>query len=265
MTDRKKRLLLFSYAEHPRMESKGTERGNRLHEYRDGHAAYLVSKLMSPDLVPDVFLNSPMVQAERSEDALKHDLRDVSTILLVTRPALNDVPIGANKFRSQTASRKAIRTTGRWLEAEVHNAIRRVIPYCDRKTVKVQIPGQSLQEYNFQVTDKALVLKSERRAHPWTLCFLLLTGRLWRAGPNLCCVFGMSGPMTLAWAWILYHHPVAKMLSQPIRGERDRELLVIVKVQPSGFDQKLTDLMFTAAWPVTVLQNWPSETTVKED
>jgi hypothetical protein len=45
-----------------------------------------------------------------------------------------------------------------------------------------------------------------KRSRGWTAGYFLRLERLWPQGPSLVCAFGLSGPMTLFWCYLIANH-----------------------------------------------------------
>src|SRR5947208_12670627 len=100
-------ILNFAFPEQPAKESATEERRLRLHEIRDGQAALLQSSALGLHC-RDVFINNPYPSTcslETQEKDIRRRYSDFSTILVSTRPPLDD-----------SADRRRIKRSDNWLE-----------------------------------------------------------------------------------------------------------------------------------------------------
>ena len=218
--------LLFVYPEHPRKDSKTEERRLRLQEIRDGQAGHLLASALGLRC-RGVFINNPYPreksQAEQ-EMEFRKECSGVTTILLTTRPPLDDPsnePMKAETNHGSAANeqggRRRIRRSGNWAETMILERLRQVFTYCDRKEIRL---GKSLavdddldRPFYFQHSDEAFVVshrpssKGGGSAKDWTLAYFVRIREVWPGSPNLVCAFGLSGPMTLAWSYLVATNP----------------------------------------------------------
>src|ERR1700722_7813380 len=88
-------LLNFTFPEQPSKDSAAEERRLRLHEIRDGHAALFLSAALGANC-RQVFIDNPYPPGysyKAQEDEVHRHCSGISTILLSTRPPLNDPPL----------------------------------------------------------------------------------------------------------------------------------------------------------------------------
>jgi len=214
-------LLNFAFPEQPSKDSPTAERRLRLQEIRDGHAALFLSSALG-SYCRGVFIDNPYPHGyslEAQEKDIRRQCSSISTILLSTRPPLNDPPFreGGETLPSDGKNRRRIKRSGNWLEKRILEELGEVFDFCDRKTIKLNPariqanPGNL--EYHFQQNDEALVVprrpsieRAGGQPRSWTVTYFLRLGALWSGGPDLVCAFGLSGPLTLIWCYLLANH-----------------------------------------------------------
>ncbi len=210
--------LTFAFPEHPTRESANAERRLRLQEIRDGHAALLLAAALRVRC-PAVFVNNPYqpgVSFEEQENEVRKQCAGVTTILLSTRPPLDDM--AANGGAVANGNRKRIKRSGNWLETTTLSRLRQVFKFCDRKTIELDPSIISADPaklcFHFQQSDEAFVVpRRPSKERPggapkdWTLAYFVRLARLWPGGPDLVCAFGLSGPLTLLWCHLLANRP----------------------------------------------------------
>ena len=207
--------LTFAFPEHPTRDSATTERRLRLQEIRDGHAALLLAAALRVRC-PAVFVNNPYqpgISSEEQEKEVRKQCAGVTTILLSTRPPLDDM--AANGAAVANSNRKRIKRSSNWLETTILSRLRQVFTFCDRKTIELDPSADPLKRsFHFQQSDEAFVVpKRPSKGRPggtpkdWTLAYFVRLARLWPDGPDLVCAFGLSGPLTLLWCHLLANRP----------------------------------------------------------
>ncbi|MFY9553678.1 MAG: hypothetical protein WAV47_03050 [Blastocatellia bacterium] len=228
----------------------------RLHALRDSDAfAELAAVLNEQSYVYNgLILNFPVAEEDATEIPT---LGPSDLLVLTTRPPLNDDYFDRRFIkRSDTELEKSVlKAVGCYFNVCRRSRIvlsQRMVEklkFSDRGEIEFTMyGGASYRRYRMPGT-------KNREQHKWqeqkesikTAAFALLTN-LWKGGPSLLNAFGMDGPGTLIWCYLLRTR-FAHLLKSP------RFIMAEITTQP--LPQMPPTLAFAEQWDVDLLLNHP--------
>lgn len=224
----------------------------RPHQLRDGDPCLQLAGFLhqSGFEFGNLLLNYP-ASPKTIDEAMFHpgDL-----IVLTTRPPMDD-PLAPGT--------KHIVPSGNNLERRLFAAIRPFIEYSSRYRVKLSSEMAALldehdedrAEIQFRVNKRAWYTKlRSAEGASWldfspgvraTCGYMIYLDRAWQGGPGLLAAFGMSGPDTLAWTYLL-----RTRLSGLLQPQRFAMVEMQARIRPPS---KPTDLSYVDRWRTHVL------------
>jgi hypothetical protein len=230
----------------------------RHHEFRDGHAAMLLTELLKPAVCCGIFFNQPYPQSwtpQQQQEDIEAKLRNIDLLVLATRPPMHD-PAQSSIAKSAKGGRgpkKIVRRSGNWLEEEIFKRLKPVFLKCARGEVAIRTdPTTGVERLSLGHDDDAAV---DDGGPKWTPCFLIYLGALWIGGPALFCSFGMSGPMTLVWSYLLATRADVRGKVGVAQGVRlalnaGESRLIVAAVQNPAIDRTKKSLSFADNWEI---------------
>lgn len=240
-----------------------------LHQLRDADAAMELADILYEQgyQYGGLLLNYPVKSKEETRVVDAPFLQPDDLLLIAGRPPLDDEVIKPRKLivRSHTT-----------LEDQVFSTLKRYFRTCARSEVTLtrelsrrlpknarryrdaefglyharddveQLSGQ-VEQLSGQV--ERLGGRKAKDIHPRaTIVYLVFTRTTWPGGPGLFCAFGMGGPETLLWCYLLrtkFRHLVGS------------SEFVMAELVGQPFEQPKDDLRFADAWDVRILADIP--------
>ncbi|MCX6624226.1 MAG: hypothetical protein NTY38_24825 [Acidobacteria bacterium] len=236
----------------------------KLHALRDADAGmYYVAKLAAKGYGFDLEINAQVPPGAKAARAVKASerVKKGDVLLISTRP-----PLTPDSGRLLAP----IVPSGSWIEEHIVETLSRVFRICCREEVVLssaiarQLPKEAAEhaKLKFQLRPPAYFKYRARHQQKYgarlhgskTAGYLISAREIWPNGPDLFCSFGMSGPMNLAWAYLLAtKHPelircgddrfvMADILPRKLPGEKH-----------AVFPEAAESLEFADSWQVRIL------------